>query len=289
MDIKKPILTIKEAIQAKSFHEPHPTNHLNTLVRGDAHAAINSAKNKISGEIELDGSQFNFYIEGIISIVEHIEDGYKLQCTTQWLDSVQRSVADVLGTQKSSSIDLEVKQLGGGFGGKTTRPNFAACAAAVAAHHLRRPVKVFIDLNDCMTMFGKRPAWLVKYNVGFDDDGKLSGLDYEWFSDPGCSTNGSLLFICPAFFDTAYQCSNYLVKPYLVKTNKPASTEVRSPDIFPSVCITEQIMEHVSMHLGKDPLEIRQLNLYKKGDVTPFGHELPYIELDLVINKARCN
>ena len=48
-------------------------------------------------------------------------------------------------------------------------------------------------------------------------------------------------------------------------------------------------MEHVSMHLGKDPLEIRQLNLYKKGDVTPFGHELPYIELDLVINKARCN
>jgi xanthine dehydrogenase molybdopterin-binding subunit B len=46
-----------------------------------------------------------------------------------------------------------VKQLGGGFGGKLTRGNFAATAAAVAANSLNLPVKVLMDLNDCMVFY----------------------------------------------------------------------------------------------------------------------------------------
>jgi xanthine dehydrogenase/oxidase len=65
---------------------------------------------------------------------------------------VQRSVANVLGIKNSSCIDVQIKQIGGGFGGKTTRANIVATAASVAAHHLRKPVKIFMDLNDCMVL-----------------------------------------------------------------------------------------------------------------------------------------
>lgn len=115
-----------------------------------------------------------------------------------------------------------MKQLGGGFGGKGTRPNFAATAAAVAAYNLRKPVKVFMDLNDCMNMIGKRPSWYVKYSVGVEDDGKLSGIYYEFYSDPGVSQNGSLMFICNAYFDNGRQFSKIRLKKrfHLIFTKK---------------------------------------------------------------------
>lgn len=136
-------------------------------------------------------------------------------------------------------------------------------------------------------MLGKRPPWYVKYEVGFDDDGKLDGVSYEWFSDPGWSGNGSLLAFCPTFSEAGYKCDNYLIKSKLVKTNKPASTEVRSPDIFTSICVTEQVLGHVATYLNKEPLEVRQVNLFKKGDVTLSGQTLRNIELDVLVNKLK--
>jgi len=58
----------------------------------------------------------------------------------------------ILGIDNSSIIDVQVKQLGGAFGSKITRGNFAATAAALGAHYIRRPVKVAMDLNDCLVI-----------------------------------------------------------------------------------------------------------------------------------------
>jgi xanthine dehydrogenase molybdopterin-binding subunit B len=134
-------------------------------------------------------------------------------------------------------------------------------------------------------MIGKRPPWHVKYEIGFDDDGKLEGIKYDWYSDPGFSPNGSLMFVLYNFFDSVYKCPNYYIKPNLVKSNKPASTEVRSPDLLAIVNLTEQVMDHVASYLKKDPLSVRQVNFFKKGDKAANGHELPYIDIDGVVNK----
>ena len=86
----------------------------------------------------------------MVGVCEQTEDGYKIECTTQWIDSVQIAVANILGIENSSCIDVELKQLGGSFGGKATRGNYVATAAALGTYHLKVPVKVFLDLNDCM-------------------------------------------------------------------------------------------------------------------------------------------
>jgi xanthine dehydrogenase molybdopterin-binding subunit B len=92
-------------------------------------------------------------LKGIYANCDPTEDGYRIEVNTQWIDTTQRSVAMALGIQNSSIIDIQVKQLGGGFGGKTTRTNFAAAAAALGAYHTHKPVKVAMDLNDCMVLF----------------------------------------------------------------------------------------------------------------------------------------
>jgi len=44
-------------------------------------------------------------------------------------------------------------------------------------------------------------------------------------------------------------------------------------------------MDHVAIHLNKDPLEVRKANFFKAGDSTATGHELPYIDIDNLVNK----
>jgi xanthine dehydrogenase molybdopterin-binding subunit B len=73
-----------------------------------------------------------------------------VDCTTQWTYLTHRIVSQVLGLKNSSCVDVQVKQLGGAFGGKQTRANFAAAASALAAYHLNAPVKVYLSLEDCM-------------------------------------------------------------------------------------------------------------------------------------------
>jgi xanthine dehydrogenase/oxidase len=106
----------------------------------------------------------------------------------------------------------------------------------------------------------------------------------DWYSDPGFSPNGSYLFFAFNFFDNLYKCDNYLIKPFLAKTNKPASTEVRSPDVLSSYSATEQVIEHIAHYLKKDPLEIRRANFFTKTDSTALGHLLSNIDPHKIVD-----
>ena len=58
-----------------------------------------------------------------------------------------------------------MKRIGGGYGGKATRPNILAGAAAVAAKKVRQPVRIVLSLKDQMTMIGWREPYFTKYKV----------------------------------------------------------------------------------------------------------------------------
>lgn len=60
LNVKKPILTIEEAIEAKSIHS-HPW--VKDMTKGDAAEAISKSKHQIKGEFRIDSTQFNFYLE----------------------------------------------------------------------------------------------------------------------------------------------------------------------------------------------------------------------------------
>ncbi|GFO29434.1 xanthine dehydrogenase [Plakobranchus ocellatus] len=182
-DVKIPIVTIQDAIKKQSFH-PNPPK---PLVIGDAKAAIAAAPHKILGQIEC-GEQYHFHMETQSTLCIPTDDGgMDVVASTQWLDGVLETVAQVLGLEQSQ-VTVEAKRLGGGFGGKISQNFLISGLCALASGVLGLPVKMHLDIHANMKMCGKRNAYLLTYFIGCDDNGKLLGISADLFADLGFST-----------------------------------------------------------------------------------------------------
>lgn len=62
---------------------------------------------------------------------------------------------------------MQVRRIGGAYGAKITRAAFPAAACAVAAYVVNAPVRLNLDLQTNMEMIGKRPPYLMNYEVSF--------------------------------------------------------------------------------------------------------------------------
>jgi xanthine dehydrogenase large subunit len=171
-ELLKPIISIEEAMAAKSFVGP-----TRIVQRGDPDGAITSAKHRLRGKIST-GGQDHFYLESQISLAVPQEDGaLHIYCSTQNPSEVQHVCARVLGLQ-DNAITVEVRRMGGAFGGKETQANLFAVIAALAARKTSRPVKVRLDRDDDMRITGKRHEFEIDYDVGFDDRGRILGIKF---------------------------------------------------------------------------------------------------------------
>ena len=64
-----------------------------------------------------------------------------------------------------SRINMSVRRLGGGYGGKLSYASPVAASAAVAAVKLNRPVRIVLDVETNMEMYGGRLPYLIEYKV----------------------------------------------------------------------------------------------------------------------------
>ena len=189
INVKKPILSIKDALEANEPDRISSERCGGPKTEGNVEAELSAGKEAITGEFEI-GSQYHFHLETQTCIVTPEEDGFRVISTTQYMDAVQKIVAGALGI-KESDVNISVRRLGGGFGGKISQPNNVAAACAVAAAKLRRPIRMVMDLKTNMEMLGKRLPYLVKYNAGVDEDNKLTGVDMKLYCDSGYSFSES--------------------------------------------------------------------------------------------------
>src|SRR5690606_31805887 len=135
------------------------------LSRGDAAKTIAEAPRRIKGRMRC-GGQDHFYLEGQIALAIPGEDmDVTVHSSTQHPSEVQHMVAHALGVP-SHAVTVEVRRMGGGFGGKETQANQFAAIAAIAAKRLRRAVKIRPDRDDDMTATGKRHDFVIDYEVG---------------------------------------------------------------------------------------------------------------------------
>ena len=243
------------------------------LERGDASSAIASAPRRISGQMRC-GGQDHFYLEGQIALAVPGEDrDVTVYSSTQHPSEVQHMVAHVLGVP-SHAVTVEIRRMGGGFGGKETQGNQFAAIAAVAAKKLHRAVKIRPDRDDDMTATGKRHDFLIDYEVGFDDEGRILGADFHYAARCGFSSDLS----GPVTDRALFHCDNAYFYPAVKATSAPLYTNTVSNTAFrgfggPQGMVgAERIIDEVAFALGKDPLDIRKLNFYGVGtrDVTPY-------------------
>ncbi|XP_078070968.1 uncharacterized protein LOC144495034 isoform X2 [Mustelus asterias] len=272
-DQKPPIVTLDEAIEKKSFY-PSPSKG---LLVGDPAGAIADSPRKIEGEIRA-GEQYHFHMETQICRCVPTEDGLDVQASSQWLDTAQQAIAGAIGVPVKD-IDITAKRLGGAYGGKATRASLVACAAALAATVLSRPVRCMMNLSTNMKTIGKRHGYIFKYKVGFNEDGTLNGIIITYYCDNGSSPNDNEVGPSFVFSDNAYRCKNWQLIPVAVKTNRAAHTWCRAPGSTPNIFVIETILEHVAKFLSLDPIRVKQKNLYAQGDTTPMGFVLPYCSI----------
>jgi xanthine dehydrogenase large subunit len=243
------------------------------LERGDVGAAMAAAPRKLRAQMRV-GGQDHFYLEGMISLAVPGEDGdVTLYTSTQHPSEVQHMVAHVLGVA-SNNVTVNMRRMGGGFGGKETQGNLFAAVAAVAAKKWRRAVKIRPDRDDDMTATGKRHDFLVDYTVGFDDDGRIEAVEGSFAARCGFSadlsgpvTDRALFHADSSYF---YPAVRLVSKP--MKTNTVSNTAFRGFGGPQGMIAGERIIEDIAYTLGKDPLEIRRLNFYggEGRDVTPY-------------------
>jgi xanthine dehydrogenase large subunit len=245
-----------------------------TLKRGDAAEAISKAPRRIRGKMRV-GGQDHFYLEGHIALAVPGEDrDVTVHSSTQHPSEVQHMVAHALGVP-SHAVTVEVRRMGGGFGGKETQSNQFAAIAAVAAKKLGRAVKIRPDRDDDMTATGKRHDFLIDYEVGFDDEGSILGVDYVYAARCGFSSDLS----GPVTDRALFHCDNTYFYPAVKAVSAPLYTNTVSNTAFrgfggPQGMVgAERVIDEVAFTLGKDPLEIRKRNFYGVSDrnVTPDG------------------
>ncbi|MEH6576785.1 MAG: xanthine dehydrogenase molybdopterin binding subunit [Amphritea sp.] len=252
------VLSVEEALQKEHYvSEPH------THQRGDSKTALAAAKNTVTGSVHI-GGQEHFYLETQIASVVPTEDGGMIvYSSSQNPTEVQKLVAEVLDVS-FNKVQIDMRRMGGGFGGKETQAAGPACIAAVIAHHTRRPTKMRLPRMEDMMMTGKRHPFFNQYEVGFDDNGVITGCEMKLAGDCGYSPDLSNSIIDRAMFhsDNSYYLGDATITGYRCKTNLASNTAYRGFGGPQGLIMPEIILDEIARSLGKDPLEIRKANFY---------------------------
>jgi xanthine dehydrogenase large subunit len=267
-----PVLTVEEA-HARESYVAAPM----VMKRGDAAQAIAGAPLRLSGEVRL-GAQDHFYLEGQIALVTPGEDGeMHVLSSTQHPSEVQHAVAHVLH-RPMSAVTVEVRRLGGGFGGKESQGAHFAALAALLARASGRPVKLRPSRDDDMIITGKRHPFVIRYTVGFEPDGRIRGAEFDLLADCGWSVDLSPGVVSRALchVDNAYHLPAVRATGYLCRTNHTSHTAFRGFGGPQGVAGIEVALDAIARHLDLDPLAVRQRNVYgpATGTTTPYGQEV---------------
>ena len=257
---EQPVLSIKEAISLNSRFEDGPR----VYEKGDILSAFKTSPLTLEGKLEL-GGQEHFYLEGQAAIASPQDDGEMvIYSSTQHPTEIQHKVAETLGLDMNL-VKVEVRRMGGGFGGKESQGNALACACAIAAMRNNLTVKMRYDRDDDMKITGKRHDFKIEYTAGFDKLGNIKALDVKHFVRCGWSQDLSLPVADRAMLhaDNCYHIPNFRVESHRLKTNTQSATAFRGFGGPQGMIGMESIIDHIAFTIGIDPDAVRKRNFYR--------------------------
>jgi xanthine dehydrogenase large subunit len=263
---------VTDVLEAEKVNYPLVIDPLK-LERGDIASGLANAKNRVRGEMRI-GGQDHFYLEGHIAFaIPGEDDDVTVFSSTQHPSETQHMLSHVLGVP-SNAVTVNVRRMGGGFGGKETQANLFAAVAAIAAKKYRRAVKIRPDRDDDMVATGKRHDFHVAYELGFDDQGRVEAVDATFSARCGFSADLSGPVTDRALFhaDNCYFYPNVRLRSRPLKTNTVSNTAFRGFGGPQGMVGGERMIEEIAYTLGKDPLEIRKVNFYggEGRNLTPY-------------------
>jgi len=285
---KTPSLSIQSGLANKEFVMPS-----HEQVSGAPGLAIKNAERHLAGQL-ITGGQEQMYLEGQVSLCVPSEDGgMSVYTSSQNPTEGQKLVAKVLKIPMNK-VTVEVRRMGGAFGGKETNANQWACIAALLARKTKRPVKIRLARADDIRVTGKRHDFLSRYEVGFDSKGVIAGLDLELSAGCGMSPDLSDSIVDRAMFhaDNAYYLGNARVVGHRVKTNTVSNTAFRGFGGPQGMIAVENIIDEIAREVGRDPLDVRKDNFYSaegERDTTHYGQKIEQHQIADIVDRLETN
>ena len=263
------ILSVREADRQQQYVIPNmqltSEGFDNALAEGELSA---------SGQFAI-GGQEHFYLEGQIAYAIPKEDGcLQIYTSTQHPSEMQQLIAHML-QRDASQVLVEMRRMGGGFGGKESQSALFCCAAALAAAKLNRPVKCRLDRDDDMMMTGKRHHFEYDYEVAYNAQGRLQALRLQMLVGAGCTADlsGPVATRAVCHVDNAYFMPQVDISARCCKTHTQSNTAFRGFGGPQGAFATEYIIDNIARELAVDALDVRKLNFYgtESNNVTPYG------------------
>jgi len=263
------VITVEDAIKANSFKDK-----VLKIEDGDVDAAFKMPDSVVvEGDVRM-GGQEHFYLECNAALaVPGESDELTVHCSTQAANKTQKFAANVCGIP-CSKVVCKVKRMGGGFGGKETRTVPISTAAALAAHRLKRPVKINLDRDVDMWITGTRHPFLARYRAAAGPDGKLRALDAKLYCNAGYSMDLTEPVMGRALFhsDGCYKIPNVRVEGFMCLTHTSSNTAFRGFGGPQGLLVAEAYLVHLAAALKMSPEELRIRNTYAfDGEKTHFG------------------
>lgn len=277
------ILDIRTAIEKNTLLGP-----VRTMQRGDAEGELKKAVHVLSGELET-GAQEHWYLETQTCLCIPGENNeITAYSSTQHPSETQAIISEVLGIPKNEIV-VEIRRMGGAFGGKETQANWTAAWAALLCNATKRPVKIRLFRDDDQIMTGKRHPYLFRYEVGFESTGKITALKVEQNANGGCATDLSLAILERAMLhaDGSYYIPNMLVTGKAYKTNLPSNTAFRGFGGPQGAAAMEAIIDRIARFLKMDAADVRKLNFYgiDTDNVTHYGQTVELNRLHTIYDQ----
>ncbi len=252
---------------------------------GDARAAIDAAPHTLSLDLTVERSACT-PLEGRGTVARWDPDSGRLQVwtSTQTSTGVRAAVAAKLGLDLGR-VDVITPDVGGGFGVKINHPWPEELLVPLAAIRLGRPVKFTEDRREHFVSSAHERGQVHHVEVGFDDEGRILGLDVQFWHDHGAYTPYGL--IVPIITSTQllgpYKPGAYRVVFESLYTNTVMVTPYRGAGRPQGCFVMERTMDAIAAALGKDRAEVRAANFiqpdefpYDQGLIFQDGRELEY-------------
>ncbi|MBD0286687.1 MAG: molybdopterin-dependent oxidoreductase [Flavisolibacter sp.] len=244
------------------------------FILGNTDAAWQACDYLFEGTANTNGQE-HLYIEtqGAYAIPQE-NNALKIYSSTQGPTAVQRAACRVLGFPMHQ-IEVDVTRLGGGFGGKEDQANTWAALCALAAFHLKRPVKYALHRMEDMAMTGKRHPYSSDFKIGLDKDLKIVAYEVTFYQNAGAAAD-----LSPAVLErTLFHCTNSYFIPnvtaraYSCRTHLPPNTAFRGFGGPQGMFVIEAAIAKAAEELGIDAAVIQKKNLNKTGDEFPYGQK----------------
>ncbi|MEK9520536.1 xanthine dehydrogenase molybdopterin binding subunit [Streptomyces venezuelae] len=276
LEEKPALITLREAIEADSYHGARPL-----METGDIDAGFADSAHVFGGEFQFAGQE-HFYLEthAALALIDENEQVF-VQSSTQHPSETQEIVAHVLGVP-AHEVTVQCLRMGGGFGGKEMQPHGFAAVAALGAKLTGRPVRFRLNRTQDLTMSGKRHGFHATWKIGFDAEGRIQALDATLVADGGWSLDLSEPVLARALchIDNTYWIPHARVAGRVARTNTVSNTAFRGFGGPQGMLVIEDILGRCAPLLGLDPAELRERNFYRpdQGQTTPYGQPVTQAE-----------